>query len=494
MSVSERAGLVRGRDLTLGTLLERLSRLRGDRRLVEEPGDGLHLTLTEGADIVARVAAGIASKALPGDRVVVAAPNGYEFFLLCLGVSRAGAVPVPVNPQMRENEVEHVIDDSGAALVVRSAVEIEDEKPLEEPYPARPDDVAAVFYTSGTTGKPKGAELSHRALLGSAGAATLFPSGLRRDELVCAMPVAHIAGFSLLVMAAALGVPVYLLPKFRPDDVLDAIESRRATVFVGVPTMYRMMLEAGAENRDLRSIRLWASGADAMPADLVHRFKRMGATITLPFVGATVGQATFIDGYGMVELAGGVAMKVSPPGFDLPLVAMPRYSLKAVDDEGAEVAMGEVGELVVKGPGVLRGYHGDDEATRRALTHDGWRRTGDLARRRPFGLVTLAGRKKHVIKHGRFSVLAVELQTSLEEHPDVAEAAVVGLPDARKGEVPVAVVRCTAGSSLTEDALLAWCREHLAEYKAPVQVRIIDELPRTGTDKIQKDELLALFE
>src|SRR5947209_10134528 len=167
-SLADRAGLVRGRDLTLGTLLERLSRLRGDRRLVEEPGDGLHLTFTEGADIVAGVAAGVAAKALPGDRVVVAAPNGYEFFLLCLGVSRAGAVPVPVNPQMRENEVEHVIDDSGAALVVRSAAEIEDEKPLDEPYPATPDDVAAVFYTSGTTGKPKGAELSHRALLGSA--------------------------------------------------------------------------------------------------------------------------------------------------------------------------------------------------------------------------------------------------------------------------------------------------------------------------------------
>ena len=196
----------------------------------------------------------------------------------------------------------------------------------------------------------------------------------------------------------------------------------------------------------------------------------------------------------MVELAGGVAVKVSPPGFDLPLVPLPRYSLKAVDDEGAEVARGEVGELVVKGPGVLKGYHGSEEATRRVLTPDGWLRTGDLARRGPFGLVTLAGRKKHVIKHGGYSVFAVEVETSLEEHPDVAEAAVVGLPDDRKGEVPVAVVRCAPGSSLTEDALLAWCRENLAEYKAPVRVRLVDELPRTGTDKVAKDELLALFE
>src|SRR5437763_15010130 len=131
------------------------------------------------------------------------------------------------------------------------------------------------------------------------------------------MPVAHIAGFTILLTAACGGIPLFLLPRFRPNDALDAIESRRATPFVGVPAMYRMMLEAGAEERALRSIRLWASGADAMPADLVHRFKRMGATITLPFVGTTLGQATFVDGYGMVELAGGVAVKVSPPGFDL---------------------------------------------------------------------------------------------------------------------------------------------------------------------------------
>jgi acyl-CoA synthetase (AMP-forming)/AMP-acid ligase II len=321
----------------------------------------------------------------------------------------------------------------------------------------------------------------------------LFPAGIRRDEIVCGMPVAHIAGFTILLIAACLGVPLYLLPKFRPDTALDAIESRRATAFIGVPAMYRMMLEAGAEQRDLRSVRMWASGADAMPDDLIRTFKRLGASATLPVINTSVGEAIFIDGYGMVELAGGAAIRISLPWIQLPLVPLPGYSLKAVDENGSEVGMGEVGELAVKGPGVLKGYHGKKEATEEVLLPDGFLRTGDLARRGPFGLVSLAGRKKHVIKHGGYSVFAVEVEHTLEEHPDVVEAVVVGLPDERKGEVPVAAVRVREGASLTEDDLVAWARENMADYKVPRQVRIVDELPRTGTSKVQKDKVTELF-
>jgi acyl-CoA synthetase (AMP-forming)/AMP-acid ligase II len=493
MSLRDRIDLVRQRDLTLGTLLERMLEIHGDRRLVEEHGSGLVLTYGEAAERVARMAQGIKEKIDLGDAVVIAVPNGYELFLLCLAACRAGGRAVPVNPKMREAEIKHVIDDSGAPLVVRDASEVMAEKPLTEASPAQPEEVAAIFYTSGTTGKPKGAELTHRALLGGTAGAVMYPSGLRRDEVVGGMPVAHIAGFSLLVMSAVMGIPTYLLPKFRPDDALDAIESRRATVFIGVPAMYRMMLEAGAEERDLRSIRLWASGADAMPDDLVTAFKKMGATVTLPVLQRTVGQATFIDGYGMVELSGGVAVKVSLPVFTLPMIPLPGYKLKVIDDEGNEVARGAVGELAVKGPGVLKGYHGNRQATDEVLTSDGWLRTGDLGRRGLFGLVTFAGRKKHVIKHGGYSVFAVEVEKALEEHPDILEAAVVGLPDERKGEVPAAAVRVREGADLSEDDLVAWAREHLADYKAPRQIRIVEELPRTATDKVQKDELLELF-
>jgi acyl-CoA synthetase (AMP-forming)/AMP-acid ligase II len=310
--------------------------------------------------------------------------------------------------------------------------------------------------------------------------------------------VAHIAGFSLLLQAAAFGIPVYLLRKFRPDVALDAIERRRATVFVGVPAMYRMMEEAGAETRDLSSVRLWASGADAMPHALARRFQKLGATAHLPLLGRAVGEAAFVDGYGMVELGGGAAVKVLPPGLPLSLgglvgLPFPGYRLRIVDDAGHDVPRGQVGELAVRGPGVMRGYHGHEEDTRRALGEDGWLRTGDLARRGRLGLVEFAGRKKDVIKHGGYSVFAAEVESVLEEHPAVAECAVVGLPDPRKGEIPAAAVRRRAGASVSEPELLGWAAERLAEYKRPQRFVFVDELPRTATDKVRKADVVGLF-
>jgi acyl-CoA synthetase (AMP-forming)/AMP-acid ligase II len=175
-------------------------------------------------------------------------------------------------------------------------------------------------------------------------------------------------------------------------------------------------------------------------------------------------------------------------------VPVPGYHLKIVDDEGNEVAPGEVGELMVRGPGVMHGYHGQEDATRETLTPDGWVRTGDLARRGRLGLLEFAGRKKDVIKHGGYSVFAAEVEAALEEHPDVLEAAVVGLPDERKGEVPAAVVRCRDDAAVSGDDLCAWARERLSDYKAPQRVLIVDDLPRTGTDKVRKRDLLRLFD
>ncbi len=499
MSLRDRIELLRSHDLGTGTLLERLARIHGDRPLVTEDGDdGLSLTYNEGADLVARFGAAIASRISPGDRVVVATPNGYGLFLLCLAVGRAGGVAVPVNPKMRDDEIAHVIDDSQASLVIRSTSEV-DGSPPGRAVPVDPDDVGALFYTSGTTGRPKGAQLTHKALVSQAARGVLYPSGLRHDESVTGMPVAHIAGFSMLVLQASLGVPVYLLRKFRPDTALDAIEQRRATMFVGVPAMYRMMLEAGAEQRDLSSVRIWASGADAMPFDLAQRFQRLGATVTVPLLHKSLGAAAFFDGYGMVELGGGVAVKLSPPGIPLHLgglvgFPMPGVKMKVVDDSGNEVPRGEVGELAVKGPGVMRGYHGKSDATREAFTEEGWLRTGDLARQRRFGLVEFAGRKKDVIKHGGYSVFAVEVETELQQHDAVLEAAVVGLPDERKGEIPAAAVILRERAALAPEELISWAGERMADYKVPQRVLIVDELPRTGTEKVQKAEVKKLFD
>jgi acyl-CoA synthetase (AMP-forming)/AMP-acid ligase II len=501
----DRATLLAGRDQRLGVLAERLASVHGSARMVTEPGDGRDpsdpgrtLTFEEAAALVDRWAGAVAAKISAGDRVVLAVPNGYSLLLLCLAVSRAGGIPVPVNGRMRDEEIEHVIDDSGASLVVRDESELEGSAPLGTAAAGDDGDVAAIFYTSGTTGKPKGARLTHRGLLGGLGPALLYPRRLRRDEAVLGLPVAHIMGFSVLLGLASAGVPVYLLAKFDATAVLDAIESRRATFFVGVPAMYRMLLEAGAETRDLRSVRVWASGADVMPRDLARRFQKMGASLTLPLIGASVGEAVFAEGYGLVESGGGALVRLSTPGPDLPFadamgLPLPGYRVRVAGEDGREVAPGAVGELWLHGPGVLDGYHDDPDATAEAVTDDGWLRTGDLARRGPLGSIVFAGRKKDVVKVGGYSVFAAEVQRAMEEHPDVLECAVVGLADERLGEVPVAAVRVRVGSGVTGDDLVAWARGVLASYKAPRRVVVVDDLPRTGTDKVQKRELLKYF-
>jgi acyl-CoA synthetase (AMP-forming)/AMP-acid ligase II len=262
--------------------------------------------------------------------------------------------------------------------------------------------------------------------------------------------------------------------------------------------MYRTLLESGAAERDLTSVRVWISGADVMPAEVARRFKSFGATATLPLVGA-VGEAAFVEGYGMVEVGGSVAAKVSPPLLPVGLgdslgVSMPGWKLKVADHEGRSVLPGQVGELQLRGPGVLRGYWGDQAATDAALTPDGWLRTGDLVRSGPFGTVMFHGRAKAVIKSGGYSVYPLEVESDLEEHPDVLEAAVVGLPDDTLGEVPVAAVRLRPGAKVTGAQLVVWAGVRMAQYKAPREVVVVDDLPRTGTRKVQRERLLPLFE
>lgn len=481
-----------GQHAAVGALLDRLALIHGDRRMVEEEGGGLHLSYREAADRAARLAGGL-RESLPAGRrsaVVIHVENGYDVFLLTVAAARAGAVAVPVSAQATEDEVNQVAADCGAALVVRSAGDVLG-APLARAAPARPDDTAAVFYTSGTTGRPKGARLSHAAVTGPWSLGSLYPNFVRRDEIVSGLPVAHIAGFTVVVLAAQLGIPLYLLRHFRPTEALDAIESRRATAFIGVPAMYRMMAEAGADHRDLRSVRVWASGGDTMPSELARFFRRQGAAITLPVLGS-LGEAAFVDGYGMVELGGAAALRISLPFVTLPLLPLPGNGFRVVGPDGAAVGVGEVGELAVRSRTVMQDYL-DHPADSAAVLQEGWLRTGDLARRGAFGLVTLAGRAKDVIKRGGYSVFAAEVEGALEAHPAVAEAAVVGRPDTRLGEVPVAAVRLRPGGGAGADELARWAAERLAEYKVPAEIRVVDDLPRTGPDKIDKGEVRALF-
>jgi acyl-CoA synthetase (AMP-forming)/AMP-acid ligase II len=493
MGFRTRLGVARDRELTLGTLLERFAAARGSRVLAEQP-DGLRYTYAEAAATIARATGALRERITSGDRVVVKTANGYSLFLTCLAVNRAGGVAIPVNPRMTSDEIAHVIRDADATLTIEDLADF-DGAPAD-PVAQDPDDVAIIFYTSGTTGRPKGAQLTHRSLLARAGAGVLAPEALFGRGCVSGMPIAHVAGFTMLIMLGSLGIPVYLLPHFRPTDALDAVEERRPMMFVGVPAMYRMMLEAGAESRDLSSVRLWSSGADTLPPDIVETFQAMGSAASLPLVG-DIGRATFVDGYGMVELAGGVAVRVFTP-FPSPgsglLRPMLGHKIRVVDDDGRDVPRGAVGELLVQGPGVMRGYHNRADATAEMVTSDGWVHTGDLARMHHLGFFELAGRKKDVIKHGGYSVFAAEVERVLEQHPAVAEAAVLGIPDPRKGEVPAAAVRVRADADTNAAELQAYAAEHLSDYKVPRVLVIVDELPRTGTEKVQKKLLLPLFE
>jgi acyl-CoA synthetase (AMP-forming)/AMP-acid ligase II len=475
-----------GRGTTLGNLFDRLADLHGDRRAAEQ-SDGSSYTYNSARETVARWSARVFDEVPQGGRVVVAMPNGYEQLLACVAVARGGGIPVPVNDRMSPDEIDHVIADSDADLVIWSSHEFAGYGELHEPVHTDPSAVGAIFYTSGTTGRPKGARLTHRALLGSLAIGALWPSRLRHDEAIVGLPVAHIMGFVVLIGLGVAGIPVYELPRFDERAVLDAIEQRRATIFVGVPAMYRMMLDAGAADRDLRSIRIWASGADAMPHDLARQFQRMGATATLPLVHTSVGEAAFLEGWGMVETGGAAVTRLALPFVGGPAWPMPGYHLRVDDPDGDGV-----GELLVRGPGVLESYHGDAGATAAVLDDDGWLRTGDLARRGRLGTVAFEGRTKDVVKSGGYSVFAAEVERVLLEHPAVAEAAVFGVPDERLGEVPAAAVRLAPGARATEDELVNFARQHLATFKTPRRVIVVPELPRGGTGKVQKDRLRDL--
>ena len=478
--------------------MDRLGSIHRDRRLVAEPSTGRVLTYRAGAELVARWSDGIAVRITPGDRVVVGVPNGYDQFLMCLAVARAGGLPVPVNHQMRVAEVRHVVADASATLVIESVRDLAGHAAVIEPVGASPGDVAALFYTSGTTGRPKGAALTHRALVVQLGMGALLPSFLAGGEAVVALPVAHIMGFVTYLGLAISGVPAAAFERFVAKEVLDALESRRSSSFIGVPAMYRMLYEADAESRDLKSVRVWMSGADVMPPDLIRAFKRFGSSACLPVIGS-IGEAAFVEGYGMVEVGGGVAIKFSPPG--LPLGSgdslgfrIPGYRFRVVGANGRGLRIGQVGELWLKGPGVLVEYWNAPRATAEVLTEDGWLRTGDLVRRGPAGTVIFQGRAKQVIKSGGYSVYPREVEEVLETHPDVLEAAVVGLTDSKLGQVPVAAVRLRRNAAIDAEALVAWAGERLSRYKAPRRVKVVRSLPRTGTDKVLHDRVQALFD
>jgi malonyl-CoA/methylmalonyl-CoA synthetase len=468
---------------------------RGDRVLCRF--GGRETTWRQARARVDRLAGEVRARGLGrGDRVALAMGNVPEFLESYLAVLGAGAAAVPVNPRGAPAEMEHVLADSGAKLVLADVARAEaigslvsyrriltvDEDLGKDAAPAdaaalpegrpRPEDLALVLYTSGTTGKSKGAMLTHANLLANIHAITEAWGWTEADELLLALPLFHMHGLGVGLNGTILtGSTLDLRPRFDPADVLARIATGRPTLFFGVPTMYHRLLQ---ENRPAppNGVRLWVSGSAPLPADTLLAFERaFGARI--------------LERYGMSEtgmlLGNPLAGPRTPGSVGVPFRGV---EMKIVDRDERDVLEGETGELLVKGPNVFKGYAGNEAATRAAFTEDGWFRTGDLGHRDGDGFVFLTGRAKELIITAGFNVSPREVEEVLEAHPAVSEAAVVGLPDPDLGERVAAAVVARAPLSLEE--LRAWLEPRLSGYKRPREIALVEALPRNAMGKVQR--------
>jgi long-chain acyl-CoA synthetase len=523
------------RSVTFGNFMDKLAATYGEKTcfIVDRPVDYSFMTGTrhsfekwrEYTDRMANVLVdelGVKK----GDRVIVDMSNRMEIPFTCFAIMKVGAVAVPLNFMLTAKEIGYIAGDSGAKLMItdkpvfdfqvreQSALptierwatmekagdmsgDFIELKPLLEAaaptYPVQdkdPEELVGIFYTSGTTGFPKGAMMTSRSLLTAQRITAAVVPVFSEDVGLMALPLAHLFGFGLVLISMSGGMTGMFVRSFDPNRILKGIEESRATVFVGVPAMYAMLLESGLDDHDLSSVRIWGSSADAMPDEIAKEFRKRGRLK----IGPLEFDSIFIDAYGMVELSSLTCMKMPLPGIDFPPkcvgFAMPPIRVRILDDEGKKVPTGEVGELCVKGPCVMKGYWAKPEETARQMS-DGWFRTGDMAYKDRIGRVYFADRKKDVVKSGGYSVFSVEVEQEILEHPAVAEVAVVGIPHPTKKEAPVAICVLEEGSSVTGEELHAWCRDNIARYKSPRAVIIIDasEMPRTPTLKVLKREL-----
>jgi long-chain acyl-CoA synthetase len=441
----------------------------------------------------------------PGDRVGIMLPNIPYFPVCYYGVLRAGGIVVPMNVLLKRREVAFYLKDSGAQLLIAwhefgsdaqdGAAEAGAECLLvkpgefdqtlgEAPMDTRvadtaDDDTAVILYTSGTTGTPKGAELTHLNLTRNAeGSRNLFGIGNEAIQLG-ALPLFHSFGQTCGMNATiGGGGTMTLMPRFDPGTALEIIQRDRVNVFQGVPTMYGAMLHfPGREKFDVSTLALCASGGSAMPVELLRGFeKAFGCKI--------------LEGYGLSETSpvasfNHVDRERKPGSIGQPIEGV---EMKVVDDDRNEVAQGEVGEIVIRGYNVMKGYWRRPQDTAETII-DGWLHTGDMGKVDEDGYFYIVDRKKELIIRGGYNVYPREIEEVLYEHPDVREAAVVGIPHDEYGEEVGAAVALKEGASTSPEELRDYVRQQVAAYKYPRRVWLVDELPKGPTGKILKREI-----
>ncbi len=456
----------------------------------------------------ARVAALLRGRGLkPGDRVGIMLPNVAEFAVTYYGVLRAGAAVVPMNPLLKAREVAYYLRDSGASLMFgwhafaaeaaagaeqagaeASVVEpvefaglLDSFVPADRVADRDGDDIAVILYTSGTTGSPKGAELTHANLAGNAEVVRTDLFQLSPGDVIFGgLPLFHAFGQTCTLNAAvASGACVTLLPRFAPDQALQILADHHVTIFEGVPTMYVALLGyPDREKYDVSSLRLAVSGGAAMPVEVLRGFeKAFGVPV--------------LEGYGLSETSPVASFNHPDRPRKAGSIGTPirGVQMRVVDKDGHEVPTGEVGEIEIRGPNVMKGYWDKPEATAEAI-QDGWFRTGDMARMDSDGYYFIVDRKKDLIIRGGYNVYPREIEEVLYEHPAVAEAAVIGLPHPALGEEVGAAVVLKPGADVTAEQLRDHVKTQVAAYKYPRKVWIADELPKGPTGKIVKREIV----
>jgi fatty-acyl-CoA synthase len=434
----------------------------------------------------------------PGDRVAVWAGNCPEWVFLEFGAALAGITLVTVNPAYLGREAAYVLGKSRASGVIVQPVhrgrdllenlsEVKEELPaLGEVPEVRPGDPAQIQYTSGTTGFPKGAQLTHRGLANNARLYAHTIGAGPADIWVNPMPLFHTAGCGLATLGPLqTGGTQILPPGFDPAAMLALFEAEHGTIMLSVPTMLnRMLNHPDAEVRNLSSWRLATLGGAPVPPELVRRAQKLGLKVGI--------------GFGQTEASPYVTHTLPddphPDWVSTVGRPLPGVEVRVIDPRSREtVPRGTIGEICARGYGVMTGYFDDPEATAEVLDADGWLHTGDLGSMDARGYLWIEGRLKDMIIRGGENIYPREIEDLLYTHPGVLEVAVVGVPDSDLGEVVAAYVQARAGYQLDESELDAFCQSHLAAYKVPRVWRFVDHFPLTGSGKIQKFVLREQF-
>jgi len=478
----------------------------------------LTFTYAQVDEISGRVASALLATGLQrGDKVALQLPNLPQFLFTYFGLMKAGLVMVPLNPLLRAPEVKYHLEDSDAKVLItfemfaeeayKGASELEgvttyvvnmpgnDARPegtkhFDELYfaedardivPTDGDETAVLLYTSGTTGKPKGAELTHLNLYMNCTVAGELFEFQETDIGVAVLPLFHVFGLSsVLNTSVRYGGTIVLIPRFELEPVVEAIERHRCTIFSGVPTMYFGLLNMDTSGKDLSSLRVGVSGGAAIPGEVIKAFEEK-------FPGCVV-----LEGYGLSESTSTTTFNVNAEQRKVLSIGKPIWGVevRVVDDQDQPLEPGEenVGEIVIRGHNIMKGYYNKPEATAEAFK-GGWFHSGDLAYMDKDGYFFIVDRKKDLVIRGGYNVYPREIEEVLFEHPAVAEAAVIGKPDDKLGEEVLAFVALKPGASAEPEEIIAFAKERLAAYKYPREVRIVDELPKGATGKILKKEL-----